>query len=123
MCCPHHLGTPPTTTLHPVLVRRSHPFPLISPFCPGHPKRAMQQQQQSATDAVLTPQIKNKILAPVTDSGVHDKPQSVPSDCVLLAACQVCCPLLPSEETDKLVLSPFSHNWILSDDAFYTVID
>lgn len=92
-------------------------------FCPGHPSRAMQQQQQSATHAVLTPPIKNTVLAPVTDSGVHHKLQSVPSDCVLLAAYQVCCPLLPSGETDKLVLSPCSHNWILSNDAFYTVID
>lgn len=79
----HPPPTTTTTTLHPVLVRRPHPSPLILPFCPGHPKRAMQQQQQSATDAVLTPapphQIKNKTLAPVTDSGVHDKPQSVAS--------------------------------------------
>lgn len=50
--------------------------------------------------------------------------------CVLIAqVAKVYPPPLPPpaqyEETDmkKLVLSPSSCNWIMSDDAFYTVID
>lgn len=43
---PHHLGTPPTTTLHPVLVQRSHPSPLIC-----HLVRSPQQSYATAAAA------------------------------------------------------------------------
>lgn len=81
MCYLHHLGTPPTTTLHPVFVRRSHPSPLIC-----HLSRS--PQENYATTAAecnrcsTCTQIKNKILAPVTDSCMHNKLYFVPSDCV-----------------------------------------
>lgn len=61
---------------------------------------------------------------PQCDSGTfHFFPKRGPNIPISTAACQVYRPLLPREETDEVVLSPFSRNWILSDDSFYTVTD
>lgn len=106
-----------------------------------HHNRAMQQQQQqNTTDAVLEPKLKKKKNTCTSDWQLYAQhsflpsnrspsltrvlfPKQGPNIPISTAACQVYCPLLPKEEIDKVVLGPFSRNWILSNDAFYTVTD
>lgn len=59
MCYLHHLSTPPTTTIHPVFIRRSHPSPLICHFVPFATRELCNNSSRVQPMAVLV--LKSKI--------------------------------------------------------------